>query len=85
MHSLLHTAHVCCRRDDVRECDQQTSYYVQFEGIDEDNTYAIFVSYVEVYNNAVYDLLEDTLDCEKYKYESQIYVLNRTYMPYKPN
>jgi kinesin family protein 23 len=55
------------------ECDQQAPCYVQLEGIDEDSTYAIFVSYVEVYNNAVYDLLEDTLDCGKYKYESQIY------------
>lgn len=27
--------------------------------IDEDNHYAVFVTYVEVYNNNVYDLLED--------------------------
>jgi hypothetical protein len=55
------------------ECDQQSPCYVQLEGINEDSTYAIFVSYVEVYNNVVYDLLEDTLDCGKSKYESQIY------------
>lgn len=29
------------------------------EGVDEDNMYAVFISYVEVYNNSVYDLLED--------------------------
>lgn len=29
------------------------------DGIDEDNMYAVFVTYVEVYNNSVYDLLED--------------------------
>lgn len=26
---------------------------------DEDNGYAVFVSYVEIYNNFIYDLLED--------------------------
>lgn len=29
------------------------------EGLNEDNQYAVFVSYVEVYNNSVFDLLED--------------------------
>ncbi|XP_076242067.1 kinesin-like protein KIF23 [Calliopsis andreniformis] len=28
--------------------------------IDEDNAYAVFVTYVEIYNNSIYDLLEDT-------------------------
>lgn len=28
-------------------------------GVNEDNMYAVFVTYVEVYNNSVYDLLED--------------------------
>ena len=27
--------------------------------VDEDNGYAVFVSYVEIYNNFIYDLLED--------------------------
>ncbi|XP_078035417.1 kinesin-like protein KIF23 isoform X2 [Augochlora pura] len=27
--------------------------------VDEDNAYAVFVTYIEVYNNSVYDLLED--------------------------
>lgn len=31
----------------------------QLEGINDDNMYAVFVTYVEVYNNCVYDLLED--------------------------
>jgi hypothetical protein len=64
------------------ECDQQSPHHVQLEGIDEDTTYAIFVSYVEVYNNAVYDLLEDNLECGKSKYELQINILNRTYISY---
>lgn len=28
-------------------------------GINEDNMYAVFITYVEVYNNSVYDLLEE--------------------------
>jgi len=28
-------------------------------GVDEDATYAVFVSYIEIYNNYVYDLLEE--------------------------
>ncbi|XP_059056646.1 kinesin-like protein KIF23 [Achroia grisella] len=31
----------------------------KIEGLNEDNQYAVFVSYVEVYNNSVFDLLED--------------------------
>ncbi|CAI8044875.1 Kinesin-like protein KIF23, partial [Geodia barretti] len=30
------------------------------EGVDEDSQYAVFVSYVEIYNNYAFDLLEDT-------------------------
>ncbi|XP_026850140.1 kinesin-like protein KIF23 [Drosophila persimilis] len=29
-------------------------------GLDEDNMYSVFVTYVEIYNNSVYDLLEDS-------------------------
>ncbi|CAH2056143.1 unnamed protein product, partial [Iphiclides podalirius] len=29
------------------------------DGVNEDNQYAVFVSYVEIYNNSVFDLLED--------------------------
>ena len=27
--------------------------------VEEDNNYAVFVSYVQIYNNYIYDLLED--------------------------
>ena len=30
------------------------------QSIDEDSSYAVFVSYIEIYNNYVYDLLDDT-------------------------
>lgn len=29
------------------------------QGVDEDSLYSVFVSYVEIYNNYVYDLLEE--------------------------
>lgn len=29
------------------------------KGVDEDSNYSVFVSYIEIYNNLVYDLLED--------------------------
>lgn len=32
------------------------------EGVDEDSCYSVFVSYIEIYNNYIYDLLEDTPD-----------------------
>ncbi|XP_055376504.1 kinesin-like protein KIF23 [Condylostylus longicornis] len=30
------------------------------DGLDEDNMYAVFITYVEIYNNSVFDLLEET-------------------------
>lgn len=30
------------------------------DGVDEDSSYSIFISYVEIYNNYIYDLLEGT-------------------------
>ncbi|XP_054008311.1 kinesin-like protein KIF23 [Hylaeus anthracinus] len=38
----------------VREVDES-----QVIIVDQDNAYAVFVTYVEIYNNSVYDLLED--------------------------
>ena len=29
------------------------------ESVEDDNNYAVFVSYIEIYNNYVYDLLDD--------------------------
>ena len=29
------------------------------KGLEEDNVYSVFVTYLEVYNNYIYDLLED--------------------------
>lgn len=30
------------------------------DGVDEDSSYSIFISYIEIYNNYIYDLLEET-------------------------
>lgn len=30
------------------------------DGVDEDSSYSVFVSYIEIYNNYTYDLLEET-------------------------
>lgn len=30
------------------------------DGVDEDSCYSVFVSYIEIYNNYIYDLLEET-------------------------
>lgn len=48
------------RKDSDPEIASRASTDVSgLEGIVEDNMYAVFVTYVEVYNNSVYDLLED--------------------------
>jgi len=36
------------------------SYTVFYFQVDEDNSYAVFVSYFEIYNNYIYDLLDET-------------------------
>ncbi|XP_035918738.1 kinesin-like protein KIF23 [Anopheles stephensi] len=48
-----------------RDLDQEVASQASVEpseisGIEEDNIYAVFINYVEVYNNSVYDLLEET-------------------------
>ncbi|CAB3977560.1 kinesin KIF23 [Paramuricea clavata] len=47
----------------------------KFHDVDEDNGYAVFVSYVEIYNNFIYDLLEDAkqdLICPKAPVSKQL-------------
>jgi hypothetical protein len=65
MHSTL--LQICYRCNDSTEYGQHMSQCVQLENIDKDSIYAIFVSCVEIYNNAVYDLLEHTSDYGKLK------------------
>ena len=51
------------------------------KGIDEDSLYAVFVSYVEIYNNYVYDLLEEQqANSIKAKYVCDIYFSTCIYM-----
>jgi kinesin family protein 23 len=49
----------CFRKDSDTDLLQRTPDNTKIESVEEDNTYAVFVTYVEIYNNAVYDLLED--------------------------
>lgn len=32
------------------------------DDVDEDSSYSVFVSYIEIYNNYIYDLLEENQD-----------------------
>jgi len=45
--------------------------------IDQDVAYSVFISYVEIYHNYVYDLLEDVSDGEIRRY------INNTFHIYK--
>ncbi|NXI98444.1 KIF23 protein, partial [Psophia crepitans] len=45
--------------------------HCKVEEVDEDNVYSVFVSYIEIYNNYIYDLLEETpFDAIKPKWNS---------------
>ena len=49
------------RKDtDIEIASTASSDATVVSGLDEDNSYAVFISYVEIYNNSVYDLLEPT-------------------------
>ncbi|XP_063699925.1 kinesin-like protein KIF23 [Culicoides brevitarsis] len=49
------------RKDSDPEIASQASTNAEtLDGLDEDNMYAVFITYVEVYNNSVFDLLEET-------------------------
>lgn len=47
------------RKDtDIEIASTASSDVTVLSGLDEDNVYAVFITYVEVYNNSVFDLLE---------------------------
>ena len=54
-----YNSHCCFRKDSDTVLSQRTADSTKIQNVDDDNTYAVFVTYVEIYNNAVYDLLED--------------------------
>lgn len=48
------------RKDSDPEIASRASTEVStVDGVDQDNMYAVFITYVEVYNNSVYDLLDE--------------------------
>lgn len=51
----------CRQRLDPEFADMiQPEEACKAEGVDEDSSYSVFVSYIEIYNNYIYDLLEET-------------------------
>ncbi len=64
--TAVHLVFVCC--DSVGPASVQESAVKQrvrdvtkLSGIEDDNLYAVFISYVEIYNNYIYDLLEELI------------------------
>lgn len=56
--------------------------------VDQDNVYAVFVTYVEIYNNSVYDLLEDEDIRNKYSiitYTIQIFLISNNILILRNN
>ena len=45
----------------LRRCEMKIIYSISLQ-VNEDQNYAVFISYVEIYNNFIYDLLEDSQD-----------------------
>lgn len=45
---------------DIEIASRASSDVTVLSGLDEDNSFAVFITYVEIYNNSVYDLLEVT-------------------------
>ena len=54
----------CCLKLDMAIIMQEShhSQHVLCFQVDDDNSYAVFVSYFEIYNNYIYDLLDSTPD-----------------------
>lgn len=47
------------RKDtDIEIASRASTDVSMLSGLDEDNAYSVFVTYTEIYNNSVYDLLE---------------------------
>jgi kinesin family member 23 len=50
------------RKDtDIEIASTASSDVTTLYGLDEDNNYAVFISYVEIYNNSIFDLLDPTI------------------------
>ena len=48
----------CSRQDAYESKEPRTEDLSILSGVDSDSLYAVFVTYVEIYNNSVFDLLE---------------------------
>ena len=63
------------KRENNEEWDQRVKDLSFVEDVNCDNHYAIFVSYVEIYNNYIYDLLDESMDTLKTSRQPQSKVL----------
>jgi len=54
-----YNSHCSFRKDSDGALSQRTADTTKIENVDGDDTYTVFVTYVEIYCNAVYDLLKD--------------------------
>ena len=58
---LTHHVHVFRQKVDPEFADMMNPEEAcRAEGVDEDSSYGVFVSYIEIYNNYIFDLLEET-------------------------
>ncbi|XP_067001862.2 kinesin-like protein KIF23 isoform X2 [Anabrus simplex] len=62
MHAVARTNAKTPKKKDSNSDIMRTPDTTIVKGIDEDNTYAVFVTYIEIYNNNTYDLLEESQD-----------------------
>uniref|UniRef100_A0A1A9WZH7 Kinesin-like protein n=1 Tax=Glossina brevipalpis TaxID=37001 RepID=A0A1A9WZH7_9MUSC len=60
-HKMCHRFKDALKLEDscLEVVSQSPRYLSLLQSIDEDNIYAVFVTYIEIYNNSVYDLLEE--------------------------
>lgn len=47
------------KNSDIEIASRASAEASILSGIDEDNIYSVFITYIEIYNNSVYDLLEE--------------------------
>ncbi|KAG1689906.1 Kinesin-like protein KIF23 [Nymphon striatum] len=62
-------------KKEAEDWGKRPIFDIKVENADPDYVYAVFVSYIEVYNNYVYDLLENTDTCESSKVKQQSKIL----------
>jgi kinesin family protein 23 len=63
------------KKENAEDWDSRFRDHTLIDDINCDNNYAVFVSYVEIYNNYIYDLLDDSMETLKMSRQPQSKVL----------